>query len=184
MSFQAAWIFSDSLARDFFRMWKVGWRERQFISWSSMTHGYFKTCGNHHLIQEHLTRGPSISWLTFHLPDQATPSNIAGEWTGRRMNEYGWPMKRELFSQRRPGEGGFGSGWKGSREARKANHSDQEEEFKNNYWKAFLYSGRNDPGKGKLSKEVLQRVYGRKEWVRIEWNGGIISGAGNKGWEP
>lgn len=85
MSFQAAWIFSDSLARDFFRMWKVGGRERQFISWSSMTHGYFKTCGNHHLIQEHLLevhQSPGLlSTYQTKLPHLILQvSEQAGEW--------------------------------------------------------------------------------------------------------
>lgn len=155
MSFQAARIFSDSLARDFFHMWKVGGRARQFISWSSMTHGYFRTCGNHHLIEEHLQEThPSpglLSTYSTKLPHVILQvSEQAREW----MSMDG-PWEKNYFPRGGKEREVLAQGWKGSMKARRANHRDQEE-LKSSYWKAFLYSGRNDPGKGNFLKNCCK----------------------------
>lgn len=134
MSFQAAWIFSNSLARDFLRVWKVSRRARQFISWSSMTHGYFKTCGNHHLIWEHLQEAHPSPGLLSTYPTRLPHVILQAREQAREWMSTDGPWKENCFPKGGKKRVVLAQASKGSRKARRANHGDQEEELKSSDW--------------------------------------------------
>lgn len=166
-------IFS-LLIRDCFHLWKAGGRRLRFVSWSS--YGTWMPLGPVEMIT--LVRDTYERSINLVVCWPRTPAGLphltpqvseqAREWMSLDIR------KKSYFPR---------GGRKGAVfPERKIIKVAKKKSFQSDYWKQF--STREEWSREGDFLRKCNRVYGRREWVRLGWNGSIIPRAGDRAQSP